>query len=263
MCAAIDEAHRLDTKVVGHLGVTNWGEAVECAIDMIVHSGIGGPTWELVPEAHRERFRDNILTPTAGLAEYDPSLFADWRGEVDVLGPLFANLVTAMREAGVFVDPNLVVIESIVFSDDPVVQQRLNPDVSVDFGPHRASATWDEEDFDELQATWPTFVDIVRRFHEAGVPLTAGTDLVNQWITAGPAYHRELELLVSAGISPLEVITIATKNPASFLGLEADFGGVFEGSVADLVILDADPLESISNTRAIEAVYRDGQRLER
>jgi hypothetical protein len=263
VCVAIDEAHRRDTKAVGHLGVTAWGEAVGCGIDMIVHSGLGGPTWELVSEANRERFRDNILTPVAGRPTYDASLFADWRSEVDLSAPAFQGLVAAMREAGVAIDPNLVMIESIVFSDDAAVQERLSPGVPVEFYRKSVSATWDEEDFAEVQATWPTFLDMVRQFHEAGLPLTAGSDLSNQWITAGPAYHRELELLVSAGISPLDVITIATKNPASFLGVDAEIGGVFAGSVADLVILRANPLESISNTQAIEAVYRAGQRVER
>lgn len=263
LCTAIDEAHGLGVKVAGHLGVTSWLEAARCGIDMIVHSGIGGPTWELVPGAHRDRFRENILTPVAGLAEYDPSLFAEWRELVDLSDPLFEELVTTLREAGVVVDPNLVVIESIVFSDEPATAQRLSPGAEVVFGPHRASATWDDRDFDEVQATWPDFLDMVRRFHEAGVPLTAGTDLVNQWITAGPAYHRELELLVSAGIPPLEVISIATKNPAAFLGVAAEVGGVFEGGVADLVVLAADPLADISNTRAIEAVYRGGVHVQR
>ncbi len=106
------------------------------------------------------------------------------------------------------------------------------------------------------------FLDMVWRFHEAGVPLTTGSDLDVPWITAGPTFHRGLELLVSTGISPLDVISIATRNAARFLEVEEDVGAVAEGRRADLVVLNANPLENISNTKAVDAVFFAGRRVD-
>lgn len=99
----------------------------------------------------------------------------------------------------------------------------------------------------------------VRVFHERGVRLTVGTDYLNPWMTPGVALHRELELLVSAGISPLDVLTLATRNGAEALGIADETGTIEVGKRADLVVLSEDPLISISNTRSIELVVLRGE----
>ena len=263
---AIDEAHGFGLKVVGHLGKTGWHDAARAGIDVILHSALSGPTWELIPEDQRDDFRDNYL-PSANYPEdYDPSLFRQWRETVNLDGPELEELINLLLENKTVVDPNLVVYESIIWGNDPETRERLEPDYAPKpmrtqwrQGLNPGLATWTDEDFAEVQSTWPVFLEIVRRFHERGVPLTAGTDLGNPWITPGPALHREYELLVSAGIPPLEVLTIATANPARALGIIDEVGTVEPGKRADLVILTADPLQDIRNTRAIGAVIKGGQ----
>lgn len=98
----------------------------------------------------------------------------------------------------------------------------------------------------------------LRKISEAGGVLVAGTDQ-----TTGPALHRELELLADAGIPPLEVIRIATLNGAIFLGKERELGSIEEGKIADLVLLSADPVENIHNTREILEVIKGGQLIDR
>ncbi len=73
--------------------------------------------------------------------------------------------------------------------------------------------------------------------------------------------HDELELLVQAGLTPLEAIQTATINPAKFLGLEKSFGTIEKGKQADLVLLEANPLENIANTKKIFAVIVNGRYL--
>ena len=102
-------------------------------------------------------------------------------------------------------------------------------------------------------------LEIIRIFHERGVLLTTGTDLLNPWMTPGVTLHREMELLVSSGIPPLEVLSIATRNGAIALGVENETGTVEAGKRADLVVLNADPTISISNTRDIEYVFLAGK----
>jgi imidazolonepropionase-like amidohydrolase len=103
---------------------------------------------------------------------------------------------------------------------------------------------------------------IVGLLHRAGVPLLAGTDLTNNWLTAGFSLQDELALLVDAGLSPLDALRTATWNPAKYFGADS-LGLVERGKVADLVLLDADPLANILNTRAIHAVMSNGRLFDR
>jgi imidazolonepropionase-like amidohydrolase len=101
-------------------------------------------------------------------------------------------------------------------------------------------------------------LDIVRVFHERGVLITAGTDLLNPWMTPGVAFHRELELLVAAGIPALDVLSIATRNGAQALGILDETGTIKAGKRADFIVLRGDPLAAIANSRLIETVYMGG-----
>jgi imidazolonepropionase-like amidohydrolase len=101
---------------------------------------------------------------------------------------------------------------------------------------------------------------IVRRLHAAGVPFLAGTDTpAGVDVTPGISLHLELQRFVAAGFTPLEALQTATLNPARFAGKLADFGTAEPGRVADLVLLRANPLENIANTRTIAGVVADGR----
>ncbi len=106
----------------------------------------------------------------------------------------------------------------------------------------------------------PIAKEIVRTLHERGVRITAGSDIFMPWLTPGVSLHRELELLVEAGISPRDVLSIATRNGAEAVGMLSEIGTIEEGKLADLVVLTEDPIEDIRNTRSIEAVYKSGKR---
>lgn len=102
----------------------------------------------------------------------------------------------------------------------------------------------------------------VKKLHDAGVLVALGTDSGAFPIRAqGFAEHLELELLVEAGLSPQDVIRIATLNAARVLQIENDYGSIEKGKIADLLILEANPLENIQNTRKIAAVYKAGREI--
>jgi imidazolonepropionase-like amidohydrolase len=104
----------------------------------------------------------------------------------------------------------------------------------------------------------------VRAMHRAGVPFLAGTDASNPYIFPGFSLHDELALLVAeGGFTPLEALQAATRDPARFLGRERDLGTIEPGKLADLVLLDADPLADIHNTTKIAAVVANGRLLPR
>jgi len=99
----------------------------------------------------------------------------------------------------------------------------------------------------------------VHVLHEEGVTLLAGTDLGNPFLVPGPSLHRELEGLTEAGLSPLDALQAATLLPARVFGLDDSLGTIATGKLADLVLLDANSLEEIANTRRIRAVVTGGR----
>ncbi|HVG25375.1 MAG TPA: amidohydrolase family protein [Thermoanaerobaculia bacterium] len=106
--------------------------------------------------------------------------------------------------------------------------------------------------------------DIVAVMHRNGVKVLAGTDTPPQpYLFPGSSLHEELALLVTAGLSPLEALRAATLNPAMFLREQQQRGSIDRGKVADAVLLRANPLDDIANTRAIAAVVLNGRYLDR
>jgi imidazolonepropionase-like amidohydrolase len=100
---------------------------------------------------------------------------------------------------------------------------------------------------------------LVGRLARGGVPLLAGTDAGNPYVLHGFSLHDELALLVHAGLTPLAALRAATLGPATFLGATDSLGTIAPGKLADLVLLDANPLENIRNTRRISAVVANGR----
>jgi hypothetical protein len=96
-----------------------------------------------------------------------------------------------------------------------------------------------------------------------GVQLLAGTDESAPFVMPGLSLHDELALLVKAGLTPLEALQTATINPARFLGATDSLGTVATGKIADLLLLDADPLVNIHNTTRIAAVIANGRLFDR
>jgi Amidohydrolase family len=166
--------------------------------------------------------------------------------------------------------PTLTVLRNTAFLDDPYVRR----DPRRKYLPAEVTASWDPttdfrfktrtpEDFALARLEYQKHVELVGMMHRAGVELLAGTDVLNPYCFPGFSLHEELELLVEAGLTPMEALQAATLNPARFLGKAQEFGTVAEGKRADLVLLDANPLEAISNTHKIDAVVVNGRLLDR
>ena len=104
---------------------------------------------------------------------------------------------------------------------------------------------------------------MVGRFQKAGVGILAGTDDISPYVMPGFSLHDELALLVESGLTPIQALQAATLNPAKFFNQLASFGTVEKGKFADLVLLNANPLEDIRNTTKISAVVVNGRFLDR
>lgn len=110
---------------------------------------------------------------------------------------------------------------------------------------------------------YKVYLEMVGNMHKKGVLILAGTDTgANPLCFPGLGIHNELQALVDAGLTPAEALKTATINPALFLGIENDYGRVAVGKVADLVILNKNPLADIGNSLSIATVIRDGRILD-
>lgn len=164
---------------------------------------------------------------------------------------------------GAFVIPTLVVLKSVTgvagggtLVDDARLAPYLNPAVRTSLlqaFPRRDG---------QPAVSYAAAEASVRQLLAAKVPILAGSDAPNPGTAHGAALHRELELLVAAGLTPVQALTAATSAPAKAFRL-ADRGRIAKGLRADLLLVDGDPTKDITATRAIAGVWKGGVRLDR
>lgn len=168
------------------------------------------------------------------------------------------RILAAMAKAGIWLTPTLVSWRGLVI--DPASAQKLD---GFALAPAALTKRWypDEpstaEPFErEILAQ---FAPLAARAARAGVPLLAGTDIGDPFVVPGFALHDELRMLVEAGVSPLQALRSATIEPARALGVAGMLGSISPGKAADLVLVTADPLADIRNTRKIAVVVLAGR----
>lgn len=162
--------------------------------------------------------------------------------------------------------PTLTVLRSFAYMDDPA----LTNDARVKYMPKSLVAQWNPqndarltgqtpEDYSNAKQVFERQLKLVAGMQHAGVKLLAGTDVMNPYCFPGFSLHDELALMVRAGLTPMEALRTATYNPAAYLGKLDSLGTIEKGKIADLVLLNADPLQDINNTKQIDAVIQGGR----
>jgi len=221
--AVLAEAERQGLPTTGHIGVrTSLREAVEAGIEGFSHIRV----WrDVLPLEMQPQGEDETLD-----RERNPMgrMQADW-SLIDPEGPQLGELLRLMAARGVALDPTLTV-------------QRLGD---------RDRARFSLGDFATAQETYRRMGRFVRRAHESGVMLLAGTD--------GGSLNDEMEAYVDAGVPVIDVLRAATVNGARWLGREAEFGTIQPGRRADLLLVDGNPLQNIRDARKVSAVIKEGR----
>jgi len=220
--AAVDEAKKQGMPVAVHLPrAVSTAEAAEAGASTLEHVEM------LVQSALVQQ--DKATKALADQQRLDAA-FATLEGERG------AALWAVLAKNGTYYVPTLVAYERgfVLWSNKPEAMMKRRP------------VHWRQ-------------MDVVGGMHKAGVKVMAGSDFSDWALVPGVDLHNELALLVEAGFSPLEALRAATAVPAEFLGRSKELGTIEVGKVADLVLLDMDPLESISHTRKIRAVVVGGK----
>jgi imidazolonepropionase-like amidohydrolase len=255
--AGIDAAHRHGRPAVAHLDGIAWPDALGMGLDGIVHMMPLSP--DLLAPEQRAAWQ--------GKARAGTYSFFEWWEHFDPDGPQADRLVAAFQRHRPVFDATLVAFHAAF------VQDQDNPykDDARRYAHPRLLANWTEwftfavgwkpEDFERARAVWPKVQRMTARLYATDARMTVGTDMSNPWIAPGISLHREMQLLADAGVPPSRILMAATRNAAEALGAGDRLGRIAPGFEADLVVLDANPLEDIQRTRGIHAVVLDGQLL--
>jgi imidazolonepropionase-like amidohydrolase len=255
--AIVDEARAFNLGVTGHLGMVDALSAAKAGIATIEHmSGIA-------EAASRD--------PSALFAAHYRSFFQGWtaaeRSWATLDSSALARVASRLAEQKVTIVPTLILHETLSRLDDrallndptlaavPAVEQR-----DWDVGNLISRAGWTGEDFASFRRSRPKQDLFLRLFAGSGGKIAVGTDASNQLLVPGYSVHREMELLVLAGLSPREALRAATRNGSVLLGIDS-LGILAPGKAADLVVLTKNPLADIRNSRAIQSVMIRGQLL--
>jgi len=253
--ALIPEARRLGLDVVGHLPL---------AVSAVEAAAAGQRSIEHARFLLHEAYPGGAALRAAAEAGAEVGRWrAEQRRMVDEHDPAMAGEVfAAMVEHGTWYVPTHLTRWVDAYGDDPVVREDpllryLHPLMRWQWL-EDVDATIAEDSSAEGRQAYRDFyrkgLELTGAAHRAGVRILAGTD----YIVPGADLHRELVNLVSAGLTPAEALRTATVNPATYFGLEGEYGGIAEGKVADLLLLDGNPLQDIRNTQRIRAVVFNG-----
>lgn len=251
--ALLDEAEKLRLPVAAHLGKTDALTAARAGVVSIEHlagvvqAATGDPTYAT---AH-DTFLSGWTTEEKGWAGLDSGTVA--------------RTARSLAQTRVTIVPTLVVHDMLSRLDNPILLSRPgmedvpNNAESVRSVPSLLRRTgWRSSDFEAFRRSRRRIDQFVREYERAGGAIAAGSDAANQLLIPGYSLHEEMALLVDAGLTPLEAITAATRRGAQLLRADS-LGLVAAGKVADLVVLNGNPLSNIIATRNIAMVMIRGR----
>jgi len=223
---AIETAHARGIPVMGHLEIVDARDAINAGIDGIEHATSFGTA--LLPLRDAEKYRQAVLADNNARRE---GRYQVWNS-VDLNTPQAKALVNLIVSRGVFVSPTLAVFERRAGDKD-------TKEVHV-------------KAFKQMEA----FVGLVKK---AGAKVVVGSHSDVPHAKRGWAYQRELELLVESGLTPMQAIIAGTMENARYFRIDDRLGSVEVGKLADLIIVDGNPLVDISNMRRIQRVMMNGR----
>jgi enamidase len=241
--AGIDEAHRRGMKVTGHLCSVTYGEAADLGIDNLEH-GFFAAT-DFVPDKQPDVCPGQARGQQA-VAALEPD------------SAPFQALVKKLVDRRVALTSTLTVFETLTRGrPTPPGLDVLTPQLRDAF--MRAYDRAQQNQQSPYAALFPKGMALERAFAKAGGVLLAGTDPTGSGgVVPGFADLRQVELLVEAGFSPVEAVSICTLNGARYMGREARIGSIAQGKQADLVVVLGDPATSIGDIRRVETVFKAG-----
>ena len=254
LARGIELAHAHGLRTIAHLDGVSWTRAMELGIDELTHAL---PTSaDLLVEPNRTTYLESRRVP-------DAKYMYRWFELVDYDSAPFKNMVRMLVEKDIHVDLTLVTLELVYFYDETDVHKYAldyaYPDAAFQDNWRQTMTAshfgWTDDDYRRAHAAMPKVLELAKRFHDAGVRLSIGTDGTG----GGPSFVRELALHVQAGIPAWEVLRLATSGAAERLGMAERTGTIAAGLEADIVFLNGNPLMNIENAGDVDTVVQNGR----
>jgi len=238
--AVTDEAHRLGMTVTGHVpeGLTAF-QTVEAGQDQINHiSYIADIMHAPLPETATRADRRNAII------------------NIDLNSPESQKALAFLKDHHTVVDPTIALYElfTATTAKPPASFEPGVDKIAAELAGQVTDVEPPNETSDAQEKVFQKQVAIVGALHRAGITIVAGTDQA----VPGHSLHREIELYVQSGFTPLEAIQSATTVPAHVMGLDKELGTIETGKRADLILINGDPLQDVHNTRNVEYVITNG-----
>jgi imidazolonepropionase-like amidohydrolase len=251
LAASIKEAHKLGLHVHGHIpaGIRPM-DAINAGYDEITHIN-----WIIM-----QAMPDSVIAVSNGIMRFEgPGRFAK---DVDLDGPAMSQIVRTMASKHIYSDPTMVAFESLYVPD--------NGDLSPSYAPFvgtlpptlergfRTGGFAVPKDLTraDYRASWTKMIALLKKMHEAGIPIVAGTD------GSGIEIVRELEVYQQAGFTAAQALAAATIVPARLVGQDQHTGSIKVGKTADLVLVEGDPSARIGALRQTRVVMLEGKMLD-
>jgi imidazolonepropionase-like amidohydrolase len=235
--AICDEAHKVGMTVTGHIPSNmDAFQGIEAGMDQINHI----------------QYLPPVMQPKGAKAGKDGLV-----PQINFQSPEALRAIEFLKAHGTVIDPTMAIFEwslhpaNVPFYTIEPGAAKLPPQLSGainNTGVPPENEAWARSLLDQ-------FTSVISALHRAGITIVAGTDQV----VPGHSLHRELELYVKAGFTPMEAIQAATIVPARVMKLDKEVGTVEVGKAADLIIVDGNPLENISNIRKVQIVVTNGR----
>jgi len=252
--AAIDEAHKLGLKAVGHVpDALTYDELIASGQDCVEHmQGLDKLILSLTDEGLQPEDLTDLWHSYRGYRQYDGVDKTKLRAGIK-----------RMKDAGIAMCPTVVVMAGIARARDESVKN----DPRMEFVPGSVRSFWDASQFSDAAAfnasLVPNLVKLVGDLHAEGVTLMVGTDLANAYVFPGSAVHEEMAFFAEAGVPAADILRAATIVPARFCGVDDRLGSIAPGKTASMVLLSANPLDDIAGASKIEGVFLRGAYFDR
>lgn len=244
----IEEAHKRGMRVSGHIpAAMTAAECVRLGQDEIQHMNF--VFLNFMPDVKETRTPARFIEP------------GKRAGDLDLDSPQVQEFIALLKEKHTVVDPTLAIWES-TYTDRPgevprgyaAVADRFPASVQRGLKAAGNALPVTTEADEVYRKSYATFRKMLKRLHDTGVTIVAGTDSL-----AGFTLHRELEIYQEAGIPAGEVLRIATLGAATVMKQDAELGSIEVGKLADVVLVDGDPTLDVANLRRMRTVIKDGK----
>ncbi|WP_234570598.1 amidohydrolase family protein [Rhodohalobacter sp. 614A] len=238
----VELADSHDLPVTGHLGSVTANEAIDLGIHGLEHGIFGMP----------EFFSSG----------FTPSSIACQSGDFALTHPEIKMLIDKIIDNQVYLTPTIITFQAMLVNSEPVTtdwQKYLSSDVLKSISKFEKRLMSNQNMQDCLENGLKKQSKLLKEIYDRGGLIVAGTDPVGPMIIPGFGLHREMQLLVEAGLPPMAAIQAATINAAKALRKDAEFGSIETGKLADLIVVEGDPSQNINHIGNTVMVFKNGK----